>query len=705
MRFLLPILLSSTILGIHSKSLPEITFSTCFEGCSCINKNNRSLEVSNCRSAFDINTNYENVPASLKTIQFNNVDIVDLRQNALERFQELENLQFNNSRIRNIHPQAFENNGLPTLYFANCKFDNAPYIKSQDLEEVLITYSNLKKVPKLDALRYLTLINLEGNKIAALKEKSFAALESVEFIYLANNELTNLPRKLFYNNTQIAILDVSNNSLVSFALDDETNLESLFLTSNRIKVFDYNSSKNLKSLHHLYLDHNEISEITHETLSNMPSLELLVLSYNKITKLSEFTFAHNLELEKLVLDGNNLQILPVFQSANTNFGTLYYFSCRNCGLTTLKPLTFSKMHFLNEINLSNNKLTALNEFAFSLVSSLSILDLSNNKLTSLGERTFADNKRLADINLSGNMLSVLSVNNFIYMDNLQKLNVSNCNLTALWTDTYKYKLKELEQLIIANNSIEDLTQEDLKVMPNLKVIDLKNNPLKCNRHLAQIIKWLNVKKVYSIENAHYIKRNEQLSDEASLFITNYDHLFYWDKLAQQACRPTENEMENINSDYIMQQLYQDEKELISSVPVVGAPHVDVDESDELSDEDDDDIEDDIEQDEVYEDRRDSFNLSQATYIISITSVFVFTALGVLTAAVTTTLIILRRNKSFSRANIPTLNIKIPRWENNLSLKKHSGSIYRPLSEEIPQLPKTNRYDFKAQPAVHSNINV
>ncbi|XP_044764972.1 insulin-like growth factor-binding protein complex acid labile subunit [Coccinella septempunctata] len=686
----------------------EVTNTICLQECQCRNTKNVSLEISNCLKPIEVTSDFNRSNNHFTGIRFNDVSIKNLDINAFNSFTELEHLEFVSTEIKNMHPQAFYKAELSSLSFSNSKFWNLPNIQCLDLEELIITNCSLKRVPKFEELPSLTLLHLNDNKISAIKEKTFQSLDSLEEIYLNNNELTGILPKLFYFNPQLSILDLSHNLLSTFTLEGTMKLEILSLSNNRIEVFDASSSKNLRNLKSLDLSYNKLTKINQETFRNMPALEILNLGYNRLTVLDNNSFSYNANLEKLILDGNNFKTLPIFEGRTDIFRRIYNFSCKKCGLVSLSSFTFGSMPGLLQISLSDNNLEMLDPKAFALVSGLEILDLSGNKLSKLGGNIFSDNKELVEINLSGNKLKILNPEDFVNLKKLRKLDVSNAELISLWNDNRgEYVLSELEQLTISNNSIKDISTDDLKIIPNLRYIDFENNPLQCTTHLANLIKWLTIHEVFSVEGVNVLRRNEKLLDET--FEGTYDHKYQWEKLVKKSCIPSNDEEKNKNTDFVMNMILQNAREM-NSVPIVDPPqqapsYDEPDEEDEDSDEDD----------EVYSDEpedvmfdtaatREEFSLHQVTNIISVTSVFVITALVVLSAAVSITLVILKRHNTLNINNANLPRIKIPRWETLPSQKKHSGSVYRPLSEEIltPPTPKFNRYEFKANPTVHSS---
>lgn len=699
------------ILEVTCKDLGlDVTNTICLDGCKCQNTKNQSLEISNCLRPVTIKSDFNRSNKGLMSIRFNEVAIKNIDVNAFNSFTDLEHIEFIATEIKNMHPQAFFKAELNSLSFSNSKFWNWPNIQCLDLEELIITNCNLKRVPKFEHLPSLTLLHLNGNRINAIEEKSFESLDSLEEVYLNNNEIRALLPKVFYSNPQLSILDLSHNLLSSFSLEGPMKLEILQLSNNRLEVFNASSTKTLRNLKSLDLSHNKLTKINQDTFRNMRALEMLNLGYNQLTRLDNNTFSYNSNLEKLILDGNNFKTLPIFEGHTDIFRKIYNFSCRKCGLVSLSPFTFGSMPGLNQIALSHNYLEKLDSKAFALVSGLEILDLSGNRLTKLGGNVFSDNKELGEINLSGNPLKTLDPKDFIDLKKLKKLDVSSAQLKSLWIDNYDYVLDELEQLTISNNSIEDISTDDLKVIPNLRYIDLENNPLQCTFHLANLIKWLTIHEVFSVEGVNVLRRNEKLLDETQYFEGTYDHKTQWEKLVKKSCVPSDDEEKNKNTDFVVDLIIKNSRQ-IDSVPIVDPPqqapsYDDPNEEDDDEGKDDDDGYIDEPEDAMFDivATKDEFSLNQMTNIISVTSVFVITALVVLSAAVSITLVILKRHNTLNINNANLPRIKIPRWETMPSQKKHSGSVYRPLSEEIltPPTPKFTRHEFRASPTVHSS---
>jgi len=290
--------------------------------------------------------------------------------------------------------------------------------------------------------------------------------------------------------------------------------------------------------------------------------------------------------------------------------------------------------------------------------------------------------------------------NFVYNKALRIIDASNCSLYKLWSNS-ALVLNSLRKLYIADNKLATLTISDIKIVPGLHAIDLRNNPWKFNDELCKAINLLENKFVYPIENSNNTDHTGEgiLIDNIDNFILNG-----WAEFHNNECPQISNALYNEEQE---NEELEDDKDDIS-LPDNNADYAkgDDDYYDEKDAEDDEDADDDDidERPPVEVIDGENINLARVSYILSMTSVFVLTALAVLIMAVVITLCILRRNNNFNmnRANLP--RFKIPLWDTQFSEKKHSGSIYRPLSEDLsgPKTPKMSRYEFSAAPTVHTS---
>ncbi|XP_044257365.1 leucine-rich repeats and immunoglobulin-like domains protein sma-10 [Tribolium madens] len=648
----------------------------CIDGCECKEQNaitRKAIEVFNCKNQFVLTKNtLQNIPKDRTFIKFKNIDVQHISNDAFEDFKQLEEVDIENSNVGTIDTAAFDWKHLGTISFKKIQFGNTINLKAEALEEFICEDCQLSEVPNLDNVPSLTFINFANNLIKNIPESAFSKLKKLEEVNLSNNSISELPMNLFSKN-EIDTLKLDYNPLKSFRFHSDNVLESLSLAHCNLTIFDENATKNLTVLTLLDLSGNHLVVLPIDTFNPMKSLETIDLSDNHLVELDDNIFSENILLNNINLSNNKLKKLPNFQSKSIVFET-NIFSCNNCGLKSARGL--ENMKRLTTIDLSNNEINEI-DGAFTEMSNLQKLFLSNNQIASIGLKSFGQNSKLETLDLSNNPLLPLDPVMFAALPSLKILNISSCALENVWSN-YNAELPELTQLYLGHNKLSVIRLKDIEVMPKLKVIDLQENPLTCTVDLEEVVKYFIKKSVYPAEvGGIQFKTHEELT-----FAENTKLVLQpmWPKIIP-------------NCDFDLEE-EKDDPETLDEVP---------DDDDEFYDdyEENDDNEE-IPVEKVIE-VPSPFNLARATYILSITSVFILTAVLVSVVAVVLTLLVLKRNKSF---NMHTGNLprpKIPLWHVTPGQKKHSGSVYRPLSEDLTgsRTPIINRYEFK--PQVHNSL--
>ncbi|XP_049817075.1 insulin-like growth factor-binding protein complex acid labile subunit isoform X2 [Aethina tumida] len=678
----------------------------CIPNCSCITRHT-TLTIKECKGVLTLDKiTFKNLKKSgIDTLVIDTEHINTIDANVFEQFSQFYSVVIKNAKIGVINPKAFAN--IIVLSFENCDFEDEPEIYSEHLEELKFVDCRLSEVPTLNCPQ-LTYLNLTRNFIKEVDVASFAMLQSLEDLDLSQNQISKFPDNVLINNRDLNTLYIDNNPLTYFGINTTNDIELLSLKGCQLTKFNQNATRYLDYLTALYLNDNQIDMIEGIDMAFMSSLEIFDISNNKLQKLNPDVFENNTKLKKIFLDGNDLKFLPLFVTAQGRKFDTYKFSCRRCSLSQkLHPLVFKQLSALSELYLSDNYLANVND-SFSFLHSLKILDLSNNLIGDISESAFKNNQELDTFYLSGNQLSSVDPKVFEYNIRLLVLDMSNNSLATLWR-TNSTALKSIDKFVVKNNKLRTLTTDDLNVTPNVHIFDVEGNSFECSPALIDSLLWLKKKSVFVNEQ---ITHMDMTMDEQ--FDEDVEKAYSW-KHILQACP---------NLKMLFEQQEADNAD---------------DDDDDLGLDDDDDTEDftlnnelddklplkEDDEDDDYYDNYDDLgskpskpelesvrDLKDETveaiedihyaYIFSVSLVFIITALLVLCIAVTITLLVLKKNGTFNihRGNIP--RIKIPTWSTATGLKKHSGSIYRPLSEDFSaQIPQPKHYEFSAAPTVHS----
>ncbi len=167
---------------------------------------------------------------------------------------------------------------------------------------------DLKELPgSVGNLQSLQAVYLAENNLTTLPE-SFSSLTDLKELWLFNNQLQLLPES-FGNLKKLKILNLSGNKLISLpsSFGNLESVEELFLYNNQLTSFP-ESFGNLHSLKVLWLHHNQLSKLP-ESFGKLRSLQELIVEDNDLEYLPE-SFRDLTALERLNLIDNKLEKIP-----------------------------------------------------------------------------------------------------------------------------------------------------------------------------------------------------------------------------------------------------------------------------------------------------------------------------------------------------------------------------------------------------------
>lgn len=605
----------------------------------------------------------------LNSISIEHASILDIAENSFIPIPALSSLNIINSNIPRINsPLIFAKaHRLRILQISNSALRKFESIQSDSLEELDLSRNHLKTITEASFanLSGLTFINLEQNEILSVHPDAFKNLLNLQDIILAGNNITNLSSDLFRYNEELVSINLSENPLKQIDFNLEANLEKLVLSSCQLENFGEKLAKNLILLNYLDLSNNTIN-LSPGFFNDMKELEYVDLSNNHLTSLDPLIFQFNTRLQKIILDNNLFSEFPEIQGVS-NFET-YYFSCKNCGISKIFKDSFKLFPHLVHLHLSHNKINGANLTAFRNLRNLVDIDLSYNNISVIDSLTFANLTKLTKINLAGNPLKVIDSVIFQYNRELKTLDVSSCGLRQLWKSLPENNLNSLLDLNIANNLLTSISTRDLQVFPFIQTLDISNNPLNCNEVLKNTLSWLTIHNVEPVFTSLKWKTHEELNE----IDDDEKNTVSWKFLVKDRCSDANyfdiKENKQLNIDTIAVAVFDSNLYKTNDIQ-------------------------DIEKD--YDDQYNELYLQtppRKNYsFLWPTLVFIFTALSVLVVAANALLLLLRTRAIPRHVNVP--HIKIPGWSSNGRLKKHSGSVYQPLSEERPDICSITKNDY------------
>lgn len=256
-------------------------------------------------------------------------------------------------------------------------------------------------------------------------------LDSIETLNLENNNLIDIPFKLFKNMLNLKDISLNFNKIVNVNQKFDETIVSLQLAQNNIVNLDLHIFEGLKQLKTLHLWGNYITDIQSLHFHDLENLQALELSRNSLKTLPNDVFLHLKNLKTINLESNQLESLPYGLFSHNpqlesvriarnkrltslpdnllaNLNNLKNVRLNECSLTKLGKHMFENSQNIEVIYLNDNYLGSIDADLFKGLTKLKVLKLSNNRLTQLPEMLFIDAVSLNDLDLSVNDVKINS---------------------------------------------------------------------------------------------------------------------------------------------------------------------------------------------------------------------------------------------------------------------------------------------------------
>ncbi|NXA08719.1 TRIL protein, partial [Sapayoa aenigma] len=239
-----------------------------------------------------------------------------------------------------------------------------------------------------------------------------------------------------------------------------------------ISAFDFHR---LAGLQRLDLQYNRIRSLHPKAFERLGRLEELYLGNNLLPALAPGTLSTLAKLRILYVNANEIGRLSA--ASFSGLGSLVKLRLDGNELGSLGDSTFSGLPNLLYLHLESNRIRWLSRGAFTGLAKLRFLDLSGNQQSSLRHPDiFVPLRSLHTLLLASNSLRQLTGGLFQHLPGLVKLSLSGNRLSHLAPDAFM-GLGSLKELRLEGNLLSHLPVTLLEPLGNLEALDLSRNTL------------------------------------------------------------------------------------------------------------------------------------------------------------------------------------------------------------------------------------
>lgn len=407
-------------------------------------------------------------------------------------------------------------NTIVTLINISCTIPTMSYLQVRQ-NRLRYVYSSVFKL-----CVYVTKLDLADNILEIIQEDAFTPMRSLKILTLSKNRFLSVPSAIrnlpnlskldlntnkitavkcqdFSKMTKLIELNLYNNSIQDLkpcVFEDLVELQILRLQNNMINKLNRSFENRLPNLKRLRLNGNRLTEIKKDEFKGMHSLLNLSLHENKIKTIHAGSFVGLTNLTEIHLQSNQIpkQALIMTFNALVNLRSLDL-SHNHIKYTDSRAFhkpPFSNLSHLEELLFSAQRHRGKSTLPFNFLQGLTNLlrfSVRNNQLIYLDKNTFKYTPKLEILDISSNDLGTLvSTQLFAPIQNLKSLYVSRTTLQSL-DFLIDANLSKLEFLQARHNQYSVITEAMITSLPSLDYLDITFNSFFCDCDNAWFINW------------------------------------------------------------------------------------------------------------------------------------------------------------------------------------------------------------------------
>ncbi|RDX88220.1 Receptor-like protein 12, partial [Mucuna pruriens] len=325
------------------------------------------------------------------------LQLIDLSSNKLQgpipvsifhleglRFLQLSANEFNGTirldmiqRLHNLHTLGLSNNKLSVDVTFKDDHDLSSF---PSMKYLLLASCKLMEFPGfLRNQSQLNALDLSNNQIQGIVPNWIWRFDSLVYLNLSNNFLTNMEGPFDDLNSNLYILDLHSNQFPGSVPTFTKYAVHLDYSSNKFSTAPLDMDKHIPSVYFFSLSNNSFQGKIHEAFCNFSSLRLLDLSYNSFNDfIPRCLMRRNSTLRVLNLAGNKLK--GYVSDTISSSCNLRFLNLNGNLLDGVIPNSLANCHSLQVLNLGNNQFGDRFPCFLRNISTLRVLILRSNKL-------------------------------------------------------------------------------------------------------------------------------------------------------------------------------------------------------------------------------------------------------------------------------------------------------------------------------------
>ncbi|CAD6209125.1 GSCOCT00003739001.2-RA-CDS [Cotesia congregata] len=500
----------------------------------------QSLYFENCVFSDQVNLEkivkniFNDTVEELSFAKCKNLDTV-LTQESLKHFKKLRILDLQRNNLSSLTSEPFkELSNLTKLNFAMNNLTELPpkFLNIPSLRKIELGWNKLEVIKRSNFknLGRLVFLNLWKNNIAEIEANAFDNTLDLKSIYLYANKLRSIPQGIFSQLSKLETINLGLNNFTNESFPEDlfrynNMLETLIMDSNYRNITTLPSGflSNLTSLREIYMENNGFHQMPENFLWGTTNLTTLELQNNYISTIPRYFFRDLKNLKFLDMSGNTIDHLPndVFES--------------------LRQLT--------NLNLAKNRIKYLSSNHLTGLSSLETLNMERNNMVQIDGNAFKDLEKLKVAYFSYNQLNLTNKglsDEYGYrspfyncISTIEKIYVDHNNIVDMfqdWTEMSHLKILNVSHnkifylhardlTLLSRKAVVDLTYnmiESINIYRNVYeklienyphdvVIDIGNNPLKCDCEIYDLLQYFEGELPY-LHNRFYLKAEDLKCD-------------------------------------------------------------------------------------------------------------------------------------------------------------------------------------------------